>query len=320
MPELSLAVCACTYKRPEGLRALLAGIAALTFHDTTARLGTRPRLTVVIADNEGSEQVRAICADFGNRGTWPLTYVRETRRGISFVRNACLEHLPPECAFFAFIDDDEVPAPDWLDQLLRAQAATGADVVAGRVVPVFAEGAPGWIREGGFFGSPRRLYDLDVPERADLQELRYAATNNVLVRAPVHVRFDPAFALSGGEDTAFFLGLRESGARIVHARHAVVFDHVPAAKATFRYMFKERFRMANSDIFAHAAVSGSRPRNRLAEVSDGVGHLGLAARRWAKTLMSSKRSRDRFAVGAFHAAYGLGIIAAAFGFRYQHYK
>ena len=324
MPELAVAVCACTYKRPEGLRALLAGVAALTFHDTAARLGAWPRLMVVIADNEGSEGARAICAGFHHPETMPIVYVHEPRRGIPFARNACLDHLPPNCDVFAFVDDDEVPAPDWLDQLLSAQAKTGADVVAGRVMPVFENGTPDWIAAGGFFGAPRRSYDLDMPRLDDLQELDRAATNNVLVRAVAvqgaGLRFDTTgFALSGGSDTLFFRTLRERGCLIVFARRAVVYDHIPASRANLRYMVRERFRIANINTIIDAVVAG-RQRPQADRALDGAKHLGLALRRIAKTAVSKKRSKDRYAVGVFQMAHGLGIIAAALGFRYQHYK
>ena len=66
-----------------------------------------------------------------------MRYVQEPRRGISYARNTCLDHVARDAEFFAMIDDDEVPELDWLEQLLCAQARAGADVVRGAVVPVF---------------------------------------------------------------------------------------------------------------------------------------------------------------------------------------
>jgi succinoglycan biosynthesis protein ExoM len=71
-----------------------------------------------------------------------VRYVQEPRRGISYARNTCLDHVARDAEFFAMIDDDEVPELDWLEQLLCAQARAGADVVRGPVVPDFPEGAP----------------------------------------------------------------------------------------------------------------------------------------------------------------------------------
>ncbi len=42
--------------------------------------------------------------------------------------------------------------PDWLERLIEAQAATGADVVQGPAIPVFEKGTPRWLATGNFFG------------------------------------------------------------------------------------------------------------------------------------------------------------------------
>lgn len=313
-----VAVCACTHRRPQGLVALLEGLERQQFS-----VLPRPAIQTVIADNEGSTQTRQICDQFRERSGMRMTYVHEPERGIPYARNACLDHLPPDCEFFAFIDDDEVPAADWLEQLLLAQVRAKADVVAGKVMPILPEGTPSWIVSGGFFGSPRRWLELDVPHRQDLQVLECAATNNVLVRLePVRLlglRFETEFAFSGGSDALFFRTLHKAGYGIAFAERAVVYDHIPASRATLRYMCRERFRIANNSVLIDAMLEGrSRPEHRRA--LEGLGQIGRGARRVAKTLLSGRRSADRLALGAFHTAYGLGIIAGALGYRYQHYK
>jgi glycosyltransferase involved in cell wall biosynthesis len=317
-PQTLVAVCACTFKRPDGLKALLEGLERQTYGAVPP-----PDVRVVIADNEGSEIARALCADFEKRSSTSLTYVHEPERGIPYARNACLDNLPLNCDFFAFIDDDEVPKEDWLDQLLLAQRLADADAVAGRVVPVFEEGTPAWIVEGGFFGAPRRTTGLDMPEVENLQHLNRAATNNVLVRAAAiggpGLRFEVHCAFSGGEDTLFFCTLHKNGGRIVFADRAIVYDHIPASRAALPYMLRDRFRVANNNVLIDALVEGRR-RPALTRALDGVKHLGLGVRRAIKTALSRKRAADRLAVAAFHMAYGLGVITAALGYRHQHYK
>lgn len=318
---LKVCVCACTFRRPDGLAKMLDGVAGQTFS-----IMPRPALHVVIADNECSDRTRQICIEFERQSGIAVTYVREPRRGISFARNACLDNIPDGFEFFASIDDDEIPEPDWLERLLEAQAATGADVVQGRVVAVFDEGTPRWIIQGNFFGRPRRLFNLDFHERENLQELESAGTGNVLIRAALlrneRTRFDPALALTGGEDTRFFKSLRVQGGSMIYAHHAVVHERYPAARANFRYMITERFRMGNvrGRVVLMDAEALARPAVRRALLSQSAAHLRLGVRRIAKTLVSKKRQTDRFAVGAFEAAYGLGIFTALAGFKYEHYK
>lgn len=266
--------------------------------------------------------MRGICANFLKAQEWPLTYVYEPQRGISFARNAALNHLPSGCDLVAMLDDDEVPAPDWLDQLLLAQAVTGADVVQGKVVPVFEPETPCWITSGGFFGRPRRSHSLDLATVTDLQEGTCAGTNNVLVRTAaieeLNLSFDPDFALSGGEDTVFFRKLADNGKRIVSAANAQVYEYIPPERANFRYMMVERFRIGNTNVYVERQRrEAAAMRNPL---RSGVNHVACGLRRLLKTLIGSKKEKVRFALGAFQIAHGLGMITGALGYRHQHYK
>lgn len=322
---LSLAVCACTYRRPGGLRRLLDGLAAQTFNGFSSGLGACPQLKIIIADNEGNAQVKDLCQTFQASSKTPVIYVHEPQQGISYARNACLDHLPTDCDFFALIDDDEVPEPDWLDQLLLAQSKTKADVVQGRVVPHFEEPVPRWIAEGGFFAVPRRGHGVELPQIDDLTPLDRSISGNVLVRAePVRahgLRFAGAFALSGGSDTLFFRTMHALGCRIVYAANAVVAEHVPASRANLGYLMKVRFKTGNSAAridaeMAKAAASEIAGRT----VRAAAGDILLGLRRILKSLLTGKWQADRLAIGALRMAYGAGYIAAALGYRYQHYK
>lgn len=320
-----VAVCACTYKRPVGLRRLLDGVAAQTFAVLTSEQTEAPRVAVVIADNEGSAEVERICATFSAETGVPCTYVHEPQRGISFARNACLDHLPSDCDVFAFIDDDEVPEPDWLDQLLLAQRRTSADVVHGRVVPHFEGQVPRWIADGGFFAVPRRGHGVKLPQVEDLAPLDRAATNNVLVRAePVRthkLRFAAPFALSGGSDTLFFRTMHSLGCRIVYAHDAIVAEHVPASRANLGYLMKVRFKTGNTAARIDAEMASvSRADGKAKRVSAAAGDIALGLRRMLKSLLTGKWQADRFAIGVLRIAYGAGYVAASIGYRHQHYK
>lgn len=319
-----LAVCACTYKRPAGLSALLEGLGRQTF---TAM--PRPALHIVIADNEGSAQARRICAEFEGRSGMPLTYVHERARGISFARNACLDHIPPECEFFAFIDDDEVPDADWLERLLEAQAATDADAVQGAADAVFEKGTPQWLASGNFFGKPRRDWTGNSPSFEPLQELTVASTNNVLVRAAsvaaARLRFDPRLALTGGEDTHFFGGLKAAGNRIVYAPRARVVERVPPERATIGYLMRVEFRIGNSPLSVPVEKKRAKKRRlrrcaRLLWADSGLRKIISATGYFTGSLLSGKLTMDRTAVASLRMAHGLGQCARALGLRYYHYR
>lgn len=314
-----LTVCACTYRRPAGLLALLGGLAGQRFE------ATPPELDVVIVDNEGSAGARSICREVRQSTGLEVRYVHEPKRGIPHARNACLDHVAPAAAFFAMIDDDEVPEPDWLEQLLRAQARTGADVVRGAVVPVFPDGAPRWIRDGHFFGWPKPGASL-----ADGAALNSAASNNVLVRCSavraLGLRFDPTLTFTGGTDALFFRQMNVAGCTIVYAAGARVREIVPPERTTFRYLWgahykqgcnkvPRKLRLEKKDAGGWRAVRMTLKRipRECGEIAGGV--LALA-----RPLLTGHADIGHLSPGLLRIAKGLGGLAGLLGVRYAHYR
>ncbi|MCU0892937.1 MAG: glycosyltransferase [Rhodospirillales bacterium] len=321
MQYSGVCVCACTYRRPEGLSAMLEGIGRQTFAAMR-----RPVLHIVIADNECSERTRDICDEFERRFDIPMSYVPEPRRGISFARNACLDNIPDGFDFFASIDDDEVPDPDWLEKLLEARAATGADVVQGAVVPTFPRGTPKWLVDGNFFGVPRRSWTGTTLHLHEYQELEFAATNNALVRVAavngLGLRFDPALALTGGEDSRFFRTLAAAGSRIVYAPRARVSETVPAERATAWYRLKLEFRIGYTRAAQRAERKKRKPVRWLRQrwYDSGpekvVSGCGLLIRNGVR----GQLDKDKALVAGMRIAYGLGQFAHAMGITYTPYR
>ena len=319
-------VCACTYKRPDGLAALLNGLKNQAFSSVPT-----PRWDVVIADNEGSAEARAICETFRESSPIPITYVHEPRRGISHARNACLDRVPGDGDFFAMIDDDEIPEPDWLEQLLRAQRATDADVVLGRVLPMFDASAPAWIKEGGFFGSPsRRPGDEERISYVDLQEIGGAATNNVLVRCSAYRRlsltFDPERGLTGGSDSLFFRLMTFAGYRIVFASNSKVWETVPSERTTMRYLLQSEYRSGNlklcNKLQARKADAGRLETTRMALklFGRGLGEIALGSFDVVRAAFKRRLRMDGIAMGAMRVAGGCGMLASLLGLRFEHYR
>jgi glycosyltransferase involved in cell wall biosynthesis len=322
MPEtIRLTVLACTHRRPGGLRTLLQGLAAQRFAAKSRR-----GFDVVIVDNEGSDEAHATCERIRQETGLGVRYIHEPQRGIPHARNTCLDHVAPAAEFFAMIDDDEVPEPDWLEQLLLAQARTGADVVRGAVVPVFPDGAPVWIRSGGFFGWPK-------PGRAavaDGAELASASSNNVLVRLAavraLGLRFDAALTFTGGTDALFFRQMNLSGCRIVYAAAARVREIVPPERATFAYLWRSHYKQGCNKVprklrlekkgagrWRLVRMIAKRIPRELAEIGGGA----LAA---ARSLLTGHADMERLSPGLLRIAKGLGGLAGLLGVRFAHYR
>ena len=227
-----------TFCRPRGLERLLSALEKL---ETTANV------SVLVADNDaGRGDGAAVCERLRTGGyRWSLEWIVVRERGIAQARNALVEHLLAKfgAGFVAMIDDDEWPHPQWLNAFLRAQEKTGADVLYGAILREF-ERRPGiWAAYcPGVASTHVAVSSAAMP-----------GTGNVLLRREcleglIKPCFDPAFALTGGEDKEFFTRMRLSGARFAWADDAIVFAEVPASRGKLSWALKRSYRVGNSDM------------------------------------------------------------------------
>ncbi len=228
-----ISICVATYQRPEGLKRLLVGIDKLIFDQDQT-----PQIEVIIVDNDPSCSAREFCEQLQADFRWSLKYFNEPQRGISYVRNKAVAEVAPNADFVCFIDDDEVPEPEWIRELLVVQREYQADVVAGPSLPFFpAVDTPKWVVKGKFFEAPR--YSTG-------HLLKFTGTNNVLVRANIFRTmdriFDQRFAITGGEDTHFFMRVYRAGYKLVWADLAVVYEWVPQSRTNIKWILQRGYR------------------------------------------------------------------------------
>ncbi len=235
---MQVAVCVITYRRPQGLARLLEGLSRLTFE------GDPPGLRCVVVDNDEAGTARAVCDQIRPGFRWELEYFIEPRRGIPQARNTAIARAGRAIDYLAYIDDDEVPDPNWLDELLRVITAYEADVVGGPVVPYFMEEPPAWVIKGKFYDRDRRPTGT---------QLDCAFTNNILFRYDVFekmdVHFDERLALAGGSDSHFLRRVHRTGFRIVWADQAVATEWVPPSRVGARWIFQRGYRIGTTMAF-----------------------------------------------------------------------
>jgi len=227
-----ISICVTTYNRPNGLKRLLTALAKLAFKKVET-----PDIEVIIVDNDSRGLAVKIAEEFQLNFPWTLKIDVEPQQGVTYGRNKSLSLASPQTNAIAIIDDDEVPIPNWLDELLWIQQEYNADIVTGPVEPRFEEGkAPSWILKGGFFSPPR----YKTGESRDV-----AFTNNVLIRAeilqPYNPVFDNRFAFTGGEDAHLFMRLYRAGYKIIWADEAIVYDWIPEERTKSKWVL-ERYR------------------------------------------------------------------------------
>jgi succinoglycan biosynthesis protein ExoM len=288
-----LSICVPSYRRPGGLFLLLGALDAQEFGEAP------PEIRIVVVDNDEAESAREVIDDARSWLRHPIHYRVEKRVGIPQARNAALA-AALSSDWIAFIDDDEVPEPGWLDALLRTQRVTGADVVTGPSLPRFIEPPPEWIIASGLFEPLRHATGAPVAT---------AYTNNVLARGSalraLDTFFDERFTLGVGEDAELFARVAAAGGRIVWADDAIVYENVPPARATLRWMLARGYRDG-------AATAASAPHGPL---RTAAGAASCIARGLAAAAFGALHGRARVVRGLRLAAFGLGCAASLCGVR-----
>lgn len=224
-------VCICTYRRPQIVETLKAVAAQRHSKDLALR--------VVVADNADDVAAQRTICEAGERLGLDLRYVHAPARNISIARNACLDAA--QGAWVAFLDDDEIPASTWLEELLDAARRGDWDAVLGPVQATYPERTAAWIRAGDFH-STRPVWVRGTIETG--------YTGNVLLRRRAiengHLRFREEFGRSGGEDLDFFYRLRDAGGRIGFASRALAYEAVPSERASLLWLMRRSFRRGQS--------------------------------------------------------------------------
>ncbi len=233
MSNVQIQVCVLTYKRPAMLHATLLSLCQQQFQNHRDL-----SMHVLVVDNDAAASGQAAFDEIFSASSIPARYVVESAQGVARARNCALaESAAAGFDFIAFIDDDEIADPFWLDQLMDAQRKFNADVVAGPVLPVFVS-APKWVVSGGFFARKNR------PSGTPLD---FIASNNVLLRGEIARtrRFDLRFDSCGGEDTHFFMVLKQARARMVWANDALVSETISEQRTTAQWIMRRAHSEAN---------------------------------------------------------------------------
>lgn len=222
--SVSVIVCAYTVERLDLIRENL--------HAIDRQLSANDELIVVIDNSPDLAEI--VRAEFSH-----LTVVEnDAGRGLSSARNTGVKYAQAE--ILAFVDDDAIAQPHWLESL-RSQF-TDPDVVgvSGQTRPHWQQGQPGWFpAEFGwvvgcdFRGLPPDGSEVRNPIGANMA-FRRSALEGIGGFSDELGRVGTGTA--GCEETDLSIRIREhTSGKIIRATSAVVDHTVPADRSTFRY-------------------------------------------------------------------------------------
>jgi GT2 family glycosyltransferase len=296
-----VAICVPTFRRPESLALLLGRL---------GELESSAELRVFVVDNDSERTAESVVR--GVHIPIPVVYAVEPKPGIVAARNRLIaeaKNWQPD--YVAFIDDDEWPETSWVDNLLLTAQRYDAALVGGPVLPTYDDAIPAWIRNGHFFERPRW---------GTGSVIETWGTCNLLVRwsdlVEVGAYFDERFRVTGGSDTHFVGQFGRRGKTVVWCDEAIVYEGVPATRASVRWLTARAFRTAASYTVSEIAL-GASLRWRARRV------LRMTARFVVGALLlmpSVLRGRAATLSAIRHCAGGVGGILGIAGYAYGEYK
>lgn len=286
-----ICVAVCTHDRPEDLASLLRALQPQV-RSLSAKL--------LVVDNGRQSAGDVVAAESAE-----ITYIRLSEPGLVNARNAALrESLKTNPRLIAFIDDDEVPDPNWLQALATCIEQDNADICCGPLRPSFDVPPPSWAEQGGFFAKSGR----------------HIGTGNMMFRAsilpPAEAQwFQPAFARVGGEDEELFSRLITQGARFATAYDAWVTERVPASRLSLDYIKRTGLR----DGVIAVELARSRQHSPSSVAIIGLGHAARKLGYAAAHLLQSPAGGWHLVAAQRDLCEAAGTIAALFGWRMRHY-
>ena len=270
----------------------------------------KPEICIIIVDNDAEGSAKVICNEFIERYDINLKYDIEKQRGIPIARNHSIDMVEENTDFIAILDDDEVPAEDWLDEFITAQEEFDADILTGPVKAHFVDCSDEWLKS--FFGSG------NLPNGHNLnKDYNFVYTSNLFAKATLfqHIRFDERFRFTGGSDTHLFMQINNNGYKVVWAARALVTEWLPPSRTNIKWILLRAYRLGNGFAFCEL-VQHPSPVTRIQRLAKGVFRLtqGLL------TGIVSIGRKIQFIRGIQTACLGIGMITGSFGSTYQEYQ
>ncbi len=239
---MKASIIVCTYNRADSLRETLQALKAQK---------TEPALSweVVVVDNRSTDHTKSVIESF--QKDWPtLRYVYEANQGLSHARNRGINTARGEILLFT--DDDVLPEPDWLENILAGIQRHQADACGGYIAPIWEIPPPPWLTERfhGFLAIRADRTD-DYPITAPGQAPFGA---NMAFRRSVFDQvglFDTergrkGKTLASGEDGEMFERLLKAGYEVVFLGNARVHHKVEGFRLKKAYFRRWRFQTSRN--------------------------------------------------------------------------
>jgi glucosyl-dolichyl phosphate glucuronosyltransferase len=256
---------------------------------------------IIVADNGSVDDTPAVAAAFAAAGH-PVRYLRETRPGVSYARNAGA--AVAAAPILAFTDDDQHVAANWISSIVAVlREHPDVDAIGGRVLAQWDHPRPLWM-------TPRLFGPVSLFDRGDRQLRLHRRQWMCLPGGNLAIRREVFEALGGfnheyirSQDRELTVRLLLTGRTAMYVPALVVYHHLDAARLT-----KRRFREWN------ACEGRMRAGYAFEELFTRSGEIRALPPDIPRVLGVSRFMYRRFAVAiaAYAAALATGRLREAF--------
>jgi glycosyltransferase involved in cell wall biosynthesis len=230
-PKLSIVI--CTFNREKYIPEALESI--------RSQLTSNEDYELIAVDNNSTDRSPELIKTFiaENPGR-PYYYVHEGKQGLSYARNAGIEHAKAE--LITFIDDDAIARPDFVQNTIAFfEKHKDAAAMGGRVIPKFTVEEPEW------FSSFVRKSVSEInfgPKVKVLEGRKYPFGANMSFRADVFRQYGlfntdlgrKGNNLLSGEEKDIFDRLKQNGGKIYYDPEVVVQHIIEPHRLTKEYI------------------------------------------------------------------------------------
>ncbi len=305
-PTIGIVVCVPCFRRPEHLRQTLQSLVDQR---------TDRRFAVVMVENDASTCGSVpVASEFLRSGKLHGLCVVEPRQGNCQAINAAFETAQamfPHATDFLMIDDDEIASPHWLERMVGAAEATGADVVGGPVLQRFTDEAKRELQRHPAF---RPAYEASGPV-----PIIYGCGNCLIRRSVFEKLGSPAFDLRfnflGGGDVDFFTRCRQIGMKFLWLAEAVIVETVPDARTRPSWLALRGLRIGAINYHVQRKVART-PWLRARLVLKVLASLPLSLFRAVRLFLTERKPL----IALHPMIVAAGGLLAAIGIEPQPYK
>ena len=230
---LQVSVVICTYNREKYIAEALESIRNQGID--------YKHYEVLVIDNNSSDRSGEIIKNFiaANPGL-PFYYIHEGNQGLSFARNAGIQHARADIV--AFIDDDAIARADYIENLVHFfNMHPDVAAVGGKVIPKFTEGEPVWLSKY----VRKVVSEIDFGHHAhQLEGRRYPFGANMSFRASAFTRYGvfntnlgrKGKSMLGGEEKDIFDRMKHGGEKIWYDPQVMVWHIIDPHRLTMDYL------------------------------------------------------------------------------------